>query len=97
MTRRQYGTRADELRRRPKTIRYVVLAVGENEVHPVVSWGGLRYAWKVDGPIAQLFIADLYRGVVVETTDSVETFLTKWREHYNDENWDYLKEVGVVS
>lgn len=80
--------RSDKLRRRPETVRYFYLAVGSENLHTGMSWGGLKYVQKTDG-VEGLFLSDLTTGKVTQVTEDIDTFLDLWRNNYNDPTWEY--------
>ena len=86
------GERTDRLRRRPTVIRYFFLAVSHTTIHTGVSYGGLDYAHSHHG-VASLYLADLLTEKVVQVTEPIEDFMARWRAHYNDPDWDYVRDI----
>lgn len=83
--------KADELRRRPESIRLFYMAISASNIHTGASYGGLAYVVKNHG-VESLYLSDLVSGVVREIEESAEDFMTKWRAHYDDTTWDYFAE-----
>jgi hypothetical protein len=80
--------RTDRLRKRPNTIRYYYLAVGEKNIHIGLSHAGLQKAAKTDNIIA-LYLSDVVTKKVQKIT--LEKFLDWWREHYQDPSAEYIE------
>lgn len=87
------GERTDNLRRRPKGVRYFFLAVSRTTIHTGVSYGGLSYAHTRHG-VESLYLADLFTEKVIQVNEPVEDFMARWRAHYNDPKWDYAREIS---
>jgi len=86
------GERTDKLRRRPNIIRYFFLAITKVSIHTGMSYGGLIYAHKKYG-VDTLYVADLLTENIIPVTEPLEDFLTRWRAHYNNPDWDYAKDL----
>lgn len=84
--------RTDKLRRRPDKVRYHYIAKSEENLHTGMSYGGLLYANKGHRVVA-LYLSDLVTKRVIEVTEPIDDFMLRWREHYNDPDWDYEAEV----
>lgn len=91
------GERTDRLRRRPEMVRYYYLAVSRTTLHTGLSYGGLDYVRKNHG-IVELHVSDLLNGKVVKVTEPPEDFMKRWRNNYNNPEWDYEAELkaGVL-
>lgn len=86
------GERTDKLRRRPIGVRYFFLAVSHTTLHTGVSYGGLQYAHSKHG-VEVLYVADLVTEKVIQVTEPIEDFMARWRAHYNDPDWDYVRDI----
>lgn len=87
------AVRSDKLRRRPNEVRYFYLAVSNEDLHTGASYGGLKYVKDKHGVVA-IYLSDVITGQTREVAEPVESFMAKWRQHYNDAAWDYFAEVG---
>lgn len=86
--------RTDFLRRRPKVIRYFFLAGSyEDTLHVGMSHGGLEAVIRNSGGIRFMYVADVVTEKVRIISEEAEDFLARWSYHYNDDSWDYFKEV----
>lgn len=76
-----------ELGRSPNPLRYVWLLVGPT-VHAGTTWMGLNRSYKKH-PDAHLMVLRLKLKEIIECTP--EEFLEKWRPHYFDPNWMFVR------
>jgi len=87
------GERTDKLRRRPEAVRYFFLAVSNSgSIHTGVSHGGLNYVFKNHG-VEALYLADLFTEKIISVGEPAKDFLARWRAHYNNPEWNYVKEL----
>jgi hypothetical protein len=87
------GERTDRLRRRPDVVRYVYVAESNKDLHTGLSWSGLNYA-RTKYTVKTLILCDLVTNRVFTVVENVDSFMKRWRLHYNDPTWDYEKEIG---
>lgn len=86
------GERTDRLRRRPDNVRYFYLAVSPSDIHTGTSHGGLQYVVKHHG-VTDLYLSDLVTGKVTKIGESISDFMSRWRQDYNNAEWDYESDV----
>lgn len=80
------------LRRRPAQVRYFYLAISVNRIHTGASYGGLVYAHK-NHEVIHVILADIVSGRVASVEEPLKDFMRRWKDHYNDPDWDYFAEV----
>lgn len=85
--------RSDLLRRRPKQLRYFFLAVSDDgSLHVGTSYGSLDLTLKATG-VKALYVADVINETVTHVQESINSFMYRWANHYNDVAWDYRQEI----
>ena len=76
-----------ELRVRPATLRFSILAVSGNDIHTATTYKGLELA--IGKGAHTLYVSDL-KDMKIFKTDSPKDFLNWWRDHYVDNTADYI-------